>query len=114
MPTKTKRLPTAKHGDLRVWWIPQVPMKSFNVPVANLVEARLLMNVLAEYDAFQFDNNIKPDYSNAGGLSVFDTTDKHDGPDGSWVDWYSEDGDEIDNYTIKQLRENPPTWQDQN
>jgi hypothetical protein len=77
-----------KKGDLQVWWVPQVPMKSFNVPVKTIREAKLLLDTLANYDLFQLKNNIKPDYSNAGGLNVFD--------DGEWITWYNEDGDGID------------------
>ena len=62
---------TPKNGDLRVWWIPQVPGKSFYKPVANLVEAKLLLDTLADYDAFQLRHRIKPDYCNAGGLAGF-------------------------------------------
>ena len=40
------------------------------------------MDVLADYDKFQFENNIKPDYSNAGGLEIFEN--------GEWPDWYDE------------------------
>ena len=46
------------------------------------------MDILAEYDLFQFKNDIKPDYSNAGGLQVFENDD--------WSEWYSEDGWDID------------------
>lgn len=92
------------HGDLRIWWVPQIPMKSFTANVANLVEAKLLLDTLAEYDLFQLAHNIKPDFANAGGLSIFDETDKHDGPDGSWVDWTNEDGDDIDSLSIDELR----------
>lgn len=80
-------------GDLRVWWIPQVPMKPFIVPVETVGEARKLLDALAKYDAFQFENLVKPDYSNAGGLSVFE--------DGEWTDWYDEEGNDID--TKKEL-----------
>jgi hypothetical protein len=93
-----------KHEDLQVWWIPQVPGKPFTVSVANLIEARLLLDALAEYDLFQLDNNIKPDYANAGGLTVFDEKDKTAGPDGSWVDWSDDDGDGIDAYELDDLR----------
>lgn len=82
-------------GDLRVWWIPQVPGKPFRVPVTSPAEAKKLILVLAEYDAFQFNNNIKPDYCNAGGLECF----SQDG-DGEWWDWYDEaTGDDIDAWT---------------
>lgn len=67
-------------GDLRVWWIAQVGQtEGFHVPVKTPQEAALLLNTLAEYDAHQYLQNVKPDYSNAGGLVEFDGED--------WVDW---------------------------
>jgi hypothetical protein len=69
---------------LKVWWVPQVPMTShFDVEVSSVAEGVKIMDVLAKYDAFQFDNNIKPDYSNAGGIIQL-------GDDG-WEDWYDEE-----------------------
>ena len=43
----------------------------------------LSMLELADYDLFQFDNNIKPDYCNAGGLEVFEEEE--------WSTWYDEE-----------------------
>ena len=65
-------------GQLRVWWIPQVPMNAFHKLVDSLKEARFLLDTLAEYDVFQFENHIKPDYCNTGGLQVYcgDTPDE--------------------------------------
>jgi predicted transcriptional regulator len=83
----------AKEGDLRVWWIPQIPMKSFYVDVKNIEEAKLILKTLANYDLFQFKNKIKPDYSNAGGLQIFEKN--HEG-NIDWSDWYSQDGEDID------------------
>lgn len=37
-----------KIGDLRVWWVPQIPMKEFTVDVADLREGVKIMSVLAE------------------------------------------------------------------
>lgn len=85
----------AKDGDLRVWWIPQIPMKAFTVPVADLRQAKLLLRALADYDRFQFENKVKPDYCNAGGLSVYE--------DGAWSDWESPDGESIDDLEEDQL-----------
>ena len=85
-----------RNGQLRVYWIPQIPMRSFEFDVDSPLEAQKYIAVLAEYDQFQLDNNIKPDYSNAGGLKVFDITDKTDGPDGSWLEWEDDEGDDID------------------
>lgn len=73
---------------LRVWWIPQISMKSFYVPVSSLQEARLILDILAMYDIFQFENKVKPDYSNTGGLQYFDENEK------DWLDWYNEETSE--------------------
>lgn len=70
---------TPKEGDLRVWWVPQAPGVEFEVPVDNAEHGAIIMNVLAEYDAFQYINKIKPDYCNAGGLRVWEG--------GEWMDW---------------------------
>lgn len=65
----------------------------------NIIQAKILLNVLAEYDKFQFEHNIKPDYYNAGGLSVFE--------DGEWVDWYdNESGNDIDSLTLEECLQN--------
>jgi len=94
-------------GDLRVWWIPQVPGKPFHVPVANLAEAKFILQVLADYDKFQLNHRIKGDYANAGGLHVFDEEFfKEDGI--GWTEWSSCDGDSIDDLTTEQVRENLP------
>ena len=75
---------------MKVWWKPQVPCSSFEVPVSTIEEAKLLLRTLAEYDAFQFEHRIKPDYCNAGGLIVWDETEK------DWMNWESDEGESID------------------
>lgn len=77
----------SKEGNLRVYWIPQVPMNPFYVKVRSSEEAQKIMEVLSDYDEFQYENNVKPDYCNAGGLEVFE--------EGEWVDWVNEDGCDI-------------------
>jgi len=99
MKTKDRKIP---HGSLKIWWIPQIPMKSFEVEVDNLVQAKLLLDVLADYDEFQFKNKIKPDYSNAGGLMIYSNDDK------DWVDWTDEDGETIGKYTLEEIRNHFP------
>lgn len=64
----------------RVWWIPQVPMKPFRVAVETPEQGEQLCQILADYDRFQFENKVKPDYCNAGGVEVLD---EH----GDWVDY---------------------------
>lgn len=78
-----------KINDLRVWWIPQVPSNTpFYVPVKSISEAKILLSTLASYDIYQLEHNIKPDFSNAGGLQIY-------GEDG-WEEWYDEYGCDID------------------
>lgn len=74
---------------LRVWWIPQVPMTAFNVPVQSVAEGVKILETLALYDAFQLKNNIKPDYCNAGGLEEW-VEDAGEGQPG-WVSWCDEE-----------------------
>lgn len=88
---------------LRVWWIPQIPMKSFYVEVKTLEQADLILTTLADYDIFQLENNIKPDYLNTGGLQIFDEDEK------DWLDWYDEEnGMDFDEYREEVLNKNQP------
>jgi hypothetical protein len=92
MPTTNK---TPQVGDLKVWWIPQIGMKTmFEVPVSSVEEGAKIMTTLAEYDLFQFKNRVKPEYSNVGGLMRYDA-DNGDGVPG-WCDWYDEETGEDD------------------
>jgi hypothetical protein len=85
----------------RVWWNPMpatwVPAKSnaFIVNVTGLVEAKKVLDVLADYDNYLTTNKIAGDYNNTGGLEEFDPDDHVDSPDGSWAEWESSDGDNI-------------------
>ena len=93
-----------KNGDLKVWWIPQIPMKTFEYPVSSPQEGFILLDALAKYDLFQLENNIKPDFSNVGGLSVYeeaidDLDEDYDG----WGNWYCEfSGEDMDYYVYKE------------
>ncbi len=82
-------------GALRVWWIPQVPGKPFYRAVADLPQALLLIEALAYYDMFQFENQIKPDYCNAGGVEIL--------RNGEWEDWYADDGNDFDEWARQQI-----------
>lgn len=88
MAKKTKKTEDPKIK-LRVWWIPQVPMKAFRVDVNTIEEAKLLLHTLAQYDIFQYENNVKPDFANAGGLEVFDEEN------GEWCEWCDDGGEDI-------------------
>ena len=78
---------------MHVWWYPQVGTGDiFYVPVKTPEEGKRVMDILATYDCFQYNHNIKPDYCNTGGLSVFNEES------GEWEDWYSDDGLDLDDY----------------
>lgn len=62
-------------GELRVWWVPQIPMQAFYVTVGTVAEGRRLLEVLADYDLFQLEHHVKPDFANAGGLERWDGED---------------------------------------
>ena len=79
-----------KEKKLQVWWIPQVPMKAFTVPVDTVKEGAKILKVLADYDLFQYKHRIKPDYSNVGGLHEWDEEDKE------WLSWMDEETGEED------------------
>lgn len=70
----------------RIWHIPQIPGKAFEVDVETPAQGRLLLDGLAEYDLFLLENNHRVDYSNAQGLQYLDE-------DGDWVDC---DDDELE------------------
>ena len=84
---------------LKVWWIPQIPGASFEVPVASVDEAKKILTVLADYDLFQYDNNIKGDYSNAGGLVYWEHAS------GEWLDWEDDEGRSIDDVMHEERSE---------
>lgn len=77
-----------KKGQLKVWHMPQVPMTAFNVFVDSVEDAKKILKVLWDYDLFQYDNDIKPDYSNTSGLEIF--------KDRTWEEYYDDEGRDID------------------
>lgn len=83
---------------MKVWHIPQIPGKAFEVDVETIEEGVKIMDVLGNYDLFQYNNNIKPDYCNVNGINIFDPNDDYDSPNGSWISWYDEETDEDDPY----------------
>lgn len=72
---------------MRVWWCPQIGTGSFYIPVRSVEEAKKIMDVLAYYDCFLMNQEIRGDYCNDGGLEVWD--DKAE----EWNDWCGEDDD---------------------
>lgn len=84
-------------GDLCVWWIGQIGTKAFRWPVKSPEEGALLLDAFAAYDLHQLAQNIRGDFSNAGGLVQYSHADiENDDPETGWTDWYDErTGDDI-------------------
>ncbi len=74
-------------SEMRVWHIPQfgAGLTLFNVSVDSLDQGVKILNLLWDYDLYQYDNNIKGDYSNVSGLEILN---KENG----WEEW---DGFEV-------------------
>jgi len=70
---------------LRVLHFPQVPCDPFKVSVESLDEAKKVMDMLADYDLFQFEHKIKPDYANTTILEELDEVHRE------WVCWGDEE-----------------------
>ncbi|EQA7356876.1 hypothetical protein ACX6VC_001755 [Enterobacter hormaechei] len=69
---------------LRVWHIPQVPMKAFTVEVQSVEEGVRLMDALADEE-----------------MADMELTDR-------WVDWYSEYYDDPREY-LESLKQGEPS-----
>ena len=72
---------------LRINHIPQMGYNlNFYVPAETPEEGWKIRNILCDYDLFQFDNKIKPDYCNMCLLEYWDEEEQE------WFDWYDENG----------------------
>lgn len=104
---------------LRINWYPQIPCKPFHIPIQTVAEGTKIMAILADYDQFQYQQKIKPDYANTGTIQIFDPNDHTDSPNGSWIDHNEDDEDDEDDeedtpthhsrYTITLLLHQDPT-----
>lgn len=77
---------------LRVVHFPQIPCRGFIVKVESLEEAKKVMDVLANYDLFQYEECIKGDYANS---TILEEWDKYEL---EWIEWMDSDGRNIDEY----------------
>ena len=73
----------AEEGDLRVYWIRNVPGPAEFTIVSSPAGA---INVLQKLTAADLDNPLVT--SNVGGLEVFE--------DNEWTEWYDDEGNDID------------------
>ena len=75
---------------MRVWHMPQVGCNAtIHIPVESELEGKKIMDILAAYDLFQLENNIKPDFCNINGLQVFNEDEQ------VWENWFLETEDDF-------------------
>lgn len=86
---------------LRIWVVPQIGSDAgtFVMPVPNPETGRRILDALANYDLFQFNNKVKPDYSSASGLEEL-TDDGDPTDDDAWDAWDDGNGNGIDAYRL--------------
>lgn len=70
--TTSKMYTDPKTTTYKIWHVPQIPGTAFVVGTDDLEYAKLLIEVLADYDLFQLEHRIKPDYDNVNGIMVWD------------------------------------------
>lgn len=63
----------------RMWYMPQVPSRTFEREFDTLLEATRALSMIIDYSIFEYENRIKPDYADAAGVVYWDDEDK---------DWY--------------------------
>lgn len=83
-----------KPGDLRVWYIPQIPGEPFTVDVPDVATARLVLDALVGLSAHEYANRIKPDYADVGGVSMYEPAGATPGYE--WGDYELADEDDVD------------------
>ena len=64
----------------KVWYIPQIPMEAFEYETDSLTVAQSILEAISQFSLFEFYNNVKPDYADAGGLVVWDEDEQE------WLD----------------------------
>lgn len=88
---------------LRVWWVSQIGTDAMYIPVESVKEGKKVIDLLSYFDCFQYNQHIRPDYSNTGGLEMYEEGT------GEWVDWMYETEDDycedIDEYCETFLTE---------
>jgi len=70
----------------KAWYIPQVPMQAFEREFSDLATAKVVLNAIIDFSIFEFKNRVKPDYSDAAGIAVWDGEDWEDLDDSEWSD----------------------------
>jgi len=69
---------SSNEGDLKVKYIPQIPMKAYEVPVPSLEIGKIVLNAVVGLSIFELENRVKSDYIDYAAIVRFE--------DGEWND----------------------------
>lgn len=78
---------------LRIAYIPQVPGKPFYKEVNGLSSAKLVAETLVDFSIFEYEEHVKPDYSDSLDLEEF--------VDGEWTSWMDDFGSDFSEWLNK-------------
>lgn len=56
----------------KIFYIPQVPMPAFEREYEDFETAKEVLNAIINFSIFEYDNNVKPDYSDVAGISYWE------------------------------------------
>lgn len=71
-------------AQFKIWYSHQIPGKSYEREVPDPVVGQQILDAIYDLALHQFDNNMIPDYCNAGGIVYLDE-------DGDWSDYDPEE-----------------------
>ena len=60
----------------KIFYIPQVPMPAFEREYEDFETAKEVLNAIINFSIFEYDNNVKPDYSDVAGISFWDEAEQ--------------------------------------
>jgi len=86
---------------------PQIPCKAFTVEVKDEIEAKKMIDTLANQHLFLFDQNIIPDYSNIMEVLMWDEDLEEDEDGLKWCTYFNEaecmDWDEFETTYLEKV-----------
>lgn len=70
----------------RIWYVPQIPCESFKREYSSVEECLETLELLTDFSRFEYENKIKPDYSEMFGMEYWCDDDQCE------EDWCEIDG----------------------
>ncbi|QSL99815.1 hypothetical protein SEA_ODAY_71 [Gordonia phage ODay] len=86
---ETTMTETPQPGDLKIWYIHQVPGKPYSQAVPDIATGQAILDAVYQVALFGLEHRWWPDFANMGGISRYEKYD--DGDEG----WFDLDDEEI-------------------